>query len=901
MGDEKDSQRYESLPIPSYEEATSSRPTSSHSRLGPEEVSDDAERQGLLRYPQPSQTGEQNGYQPPTAESARSSLDLLPSGDGSERGSTEGLRLEMEQLEVEEADNDNGSHRSLLTNRFSKRITSFTNSLSSLNLSFRRYIPSFSIPRIRPSTWTSAENHRIVILGRLFGAFLIVSVAYLLIASDVLSIGTRRTLTQVYDPEKIRAYIQNHINENGKIQEYLEYLTRDVHVAGTKGNLFYAEWIKDLFELASLKDVALERFDVYLNYPQENGRRIAIVHPPESVWQAALEEDATSQNRQQTYSPVFHGHSKAGNVTGPLIYANYGSRDDFEWLKSQGISLDGAIALVRYGGTQGDRALKVKAAELAGAAGCVTYSDPQTEGELWPNGRFMPIDGVQRGTVSLMSWVVGDVLSPGWASIPDDDRRLAPGESTGLVKIPSLPISWRDAKHLLQALQGRGKEVPSDWQGGSLTTTYWTGDRDSPSVNLMNMQDEGTREPIYNVLGRIPGWEQMEKKVIVGNHRDAWCVGAADPGSGTAIMLEVVRIFGELVRDGWVPLRTIEFASWDGEEYNLIGSTEHVENRQDELRRDGVAYINVDVGVSGTEFWAAASPLYERALLRVLDRTSDPVTNRTLRDLWDTKKGGLEGLGAGSDYVAFQDIVGTSSIDFGFRGQSFPYHSCYDNYEWMTKFGDPTFDYHTLMGQVWALLIFELANKPILPFDLGDYAKYFERYVNDLADYARAKAEAANAGPDGSGGLNLKVLQDVAANFTVEAQTFHDWDRSWTELVFATGGIENNVMAIKRMGHNNRMANFESHLLDLEEGGGVSCFPPSSLEPGPLLTLSLQLQNRTQFKHVLFAPQTWSGYEEAIFPSIRDAVDVGDWNAAQEQVNKVADIVARAVHKLNHN
>jgi Peptidase family M28/PA domain len=662
MVEGKDKHRYESLPIPSYEEATSSRPTSSQSRFGPEEISDDAERQGLLRYPPAPDNPSPHRYQPPTVESARSSLDFLPSVDGSERGSAEGLRQEIEQLEVEEADNDNGSHRSLLTNRFSKRITSFTNSLSSLNLPFREYLPSFSLPRIRPGSWARAENNRIVIFGRIFGALLIISIVYLLIASDVLSLGTRRTLGQAYDPESVRMYVQSNMNKDGKMQEYLEYLTRDVHMAGTKGNLFYAEWVKDLFESATLEGVALERFDVYLNYPKDDGRRVAIVDPAEKLWEAALEEDAANQNRQQTYSSVFHGHSKSGDVTGPLIYANYGSRDDFDWLKRQGISLEGAIAIVRHGGTQGDRALKVKAAELAGAVGCIIYSDLETEGELWPAGRFMPLDGVERGAVSLMSWVVGDVLSPGWASTPEERKRITPEDSTGLVKIPSIPLSWRDARHLLQALEGRGKEVPLNWQGGTIAAGYWTGDEKSPKVNLQNVLDEVIRAPIHNVLGRIAGWEQTEKKIIVGNHRDAWCVGGADPGSGTAIMLEVVRIFGELRKLGWRPLRTIEFASWDGEEYNLIGSTEHVENRQDELRRDGYAYLNVDVGVTGTDFWAAASPLYERALLRVLDRTSDPATNRTLRDLWDARNTGLEGLGAGSDYVAFQDIAGTSWI-----------------------------------------------------------------------------------------------------------------------------------------------------------------------------------------------------------------------------------------------
>ena len=273
-----------------------------------------------------------------------------------------------------------------------------------------------------------------------------------------------------------------------------------------------------------------------------------------------------------------------------MIYANYGSREDFRYLKDQGIDLEGSIALVKYFGTQGDRALKVKAAELAGAVGCIIYSDPRETGFLrgptWPDGPWMPSDGVQRGAVSLMSWVIGDVLTPGWAS-----TRTAPRNSKennpGLVNIPSLPISWKDAQPLLKALSGHGQKVPSAWLGGVPDIGDWyTGDKRSPTIHLMNLQDEEEKQPIWNVMGRIRGVEQPEKAIFVGNHRDAWCFGGADPGSGTAVLLEVARIFGELVTRGWRPLRSIVFASWDGEEYNLIGSTEYVEDNIDEIRQN---------------------------------------------------------------------------------------------------------------------------------------------------------------------------------------------------------------------------------------------------------------------------------------------------------------------------
>jgi hypothetical protein len=817
---EKDKNRYETLPIPTYDEATSSRPIPSQSRVGPEEISDDAERQGLLRYSNRNDQSSTSRYQPPSVESARSSMDV-PSLDGVDRPSIDSLRQEMQQMEVEEPSSDNSSHRSLLTYRFSKRITSLTNPFSSLNFpSLRQYIPSIRWPSVN---FRGSDNH-VILLGRLFGAFLIISVVYLLIASDIVSFRSQAGLSQMYNPEGVRIFVQQSMNENGKIQEYLEYITRYPHIAGTEGNYVLGEWVQELFKQAELEDIGMERFDVYLNYPRQGGRKVAIIEPPELRWEAVIEEELAYDSPPRQQTDVFHGHSKAGNVTGPLIYANYGSREDFQKLEDSGISLKGAVVLVRYYGTQGDRALKVKAAELAGAAGCIIYSDPAqdgfVQGKVWPDGRYMPADAVQRGAVSLMSWVVGDVLSPGWASTPGDKRRLSPMESAGLNQIPSIPIAWRDAQHLLQSLKGHGQQVAEDWRGGVPDVDWWSGDSKSPIVHLMNVQDEETFQPIYNVLGRINGWEQSEKKVIIGNHRDAWCFGGADPGSGTAIMLEVVRVFGELRKRGWRPLRTIEFASWDGEEYNLIGSTEHVENRLDELRKDGFAYLNVDIGVVGSDFRAAASPLFERALLRVLDRTSDPVTNRTLRAIWDEKKVGLEGLGAGSDYVAFQDIAGTSSIDMSFEGAPYPYHSCYDNYEWMSKFGDPDFAYHKLMGEVWALLILEIADRPILPYDMEAYARAVSRYVSDLENYAKKKG--APVGGD-KPLWDPSPLRHASQYFGERAKVFHEWDIAWNQVVVGPGGpFETNVMAIRRMSHNSRMAEFESHLLDLEDGGGVS-------------------------------------------------------------------------------
>lgn len=827
MGNDKF--EYESLPIPSYEEAVSSTPSSSRFQRGPEEVSDHAERQGLLRNG--SATGDSHsrprGYHPPTVESVRNSVDDLDSsGPNSARGSLEELQRELEQMDVEDAGQQQSGPRRL-GNRFSKRLNNLTRTLSSIHLPLRRFLPNLRCTINLQDTQTSMRLHGCMVLLRLFGLLLVVSVVYVFFFSDLFSLSNRLVIGQSYSASSVENFIQGHVNETN-IAENLRRVTSYPHMAGTQGSYALAELIEREFINAGLDQVEMEEFQVYLNYPKADGRRVAIIDPPSLAWEASIEE-------KDDQTPVFHGHSKSGNVTGPLVYANYGSREDFELLADKSISLNGSIALVRHFGTETDRALKVKAAELAGAAGCIIYSDPAEDGFVrgpaYPDGRYMPADGVQRGGVSLMSWVVGDVLSPGFASTPGEGKRLKPEESPGLVNIPSIPIAWRDAKRLLQVLKGHGSNVPSDWVGGVPDVNqWWTGDETSPLVNLMNLQDEVERQPIYNVFGRIVGLEQPDKKIIVGNHRDSWCLGSADPGSGTAVFLEVVRVFGELRDYGWRPLRTIEFVSWDAEEYNLIGSTEHVEKELDAIRYGAYAYTNVDVGVSGKEFKVAASPLFERVVLQILGRISDPYANETLKALWEEKQRKLDGLGAGSDYVAFQDIAGTSSIDFGFTGEPFPYHSCHENLDWMMRFGDPGFHYHKILGQFWGLLIRELADTPILPFDLEAYATYMATYVTDLEKYAKSKNVPIVREPPTSNitlgsSVNIQPLFDAAKLFQENAAKFGTWTQVWYDAVWGSGGYENNVMAIQRVNHNSRLARFDTQLLDLGEGGGVSRIP----------------------------------------------------------------------------
>ncbi|KAJ5960341.1 Peptidase M28 [Penicillium vulpinum] len=861
MGDEKFD--YQAVPIPSYAEATG-QPSSSRSDLGD---GTDVERQGLLGRDHAST----RGYHPPTVESARSSLDDLESlTSHSNRESVEELRRELDQMDVDDSASASltGRHAPL-RQRFSKQLSSLSRTLSAIQRPFQRYMPNF---RFRftinlGDTRARLKDQGCIMLLRVFALLLVVTLVYVFFIADVFNINSRMSMGQSYSAASVENFIQGHINETN-IAENLRRITNYTHVAGTEGGFALSQLIEQEFEKAGFDEVSREEFQVYLNYPRKDGRRVAIIDPPSLAWEAKLEEDNAKDL-------VFHGHSKSGNVTGHLVYANFGSREDFKLLADKGISLNGSIALVRYYGTESNRALKVKAAHMAGAAGCIIYSDPAqdgfVQGPVFPDGRYMPSDGVQRGDVSIVSEIIGDVLSPGWASTPGEKHRLSPEDNPALPKIPSLPLAWRDAQVLLQGLKGHGSKVPQEWVGGvPKVEEWWTGDQGSPVVHLMNLQDEVERQPIYNIHGRIIGMDERDKKIIVGNHRDSWCTGGVDPGSGTATLLEVVRAFGELLTYGWRPLRTIEFVSWDGEEYNLIGSTEYVEKEIDDLRANAFAYLNVDVAVSGPDFGVSASPVFERAVMQAMGRVSDPYANATLKDLWDQKGSKITPLGAGSDYVAFQDIAGTSSINFGFFGGPFPSHSCYETYDWMVKFADPDFQYSKALAQFWGLLLLDLSESPMLPFDLEVYGDSIGGWVKDLDEFAKSKKAE----------VDMQPMFKAAIEMKTNAVTFESWTKTWHETVWGMGGYESNVMAVQRVNHNVRMAAFDTNLLDLEEGGGIP--------------------NRTQFRHVIFGPELWSSSDVSLFPAIRDSINTGNWTLTQYWIDRVANIIHQASDKLLH-
>ena len=542
----------EDPPIPTYDEATSSRPVSSasSSRRGAAEA-DAEERQNLLSpndHPRTESRRRNGYYQAPSVQSVSDSEDDglehlgededddTASADG-EDGEMRGLQRDMEQMEVlDDAERgDRRRNRGRLRGRWKRRVDSVRTRLSAFSLpKWKIRFPSFSFSFITSRMPSVPEQYQPSwpIIARLFALFVLMSVAYVLVVGDFL--GQANMGLDQFTHGYVRDFAQAKL-DGKKIQEHLKHLSAYDHVAGSEGDLFLARYVEGMMKSSGLEEVEVEEFQVYLNYPRATGRKVAILEGDGAGWEAKLEENDVYPNptpaQKQTWN--FHGLSRAGDAKGPLIFANYGSKEDFKSLWDSGIDVNRSVVLVRAGGPQPSPALKVKQAELAGAVACLIYTDPADDGfvkgQVWPDGPWRPADSVQRGAVGLSNLVLGDVLTPGWAST-NSANRLPKDQNPGLVNIPSFSLPWRDAQKLLQILKGHGQQA-AQWAGGVPDVNeWWTGASNSPVVQVLNEQDESDKQKIWNVMGTLHGSETKAKKVVIGHNRDSWCFGAAEAG-----------------------------------------------------------------------------------------------------------------------------------------------------------------------------------------------------------------------------------------------------------------------------------------------------------------------------------------------------------------------------------
>ncbi|HET9308512.1 MAG TPA: M28 family metallopeptidase [Candidatus Sulfotelmatobacter sp.] len=641
--------------------------------------------------------------------------------------------------------------------------------------------------------------------------------------------------------------------------------TQEPHIAGSKRNNELADYIAAEWRKQGLEDIIIRRYDVYGTNPKSASlEMVAPTRYTASLRETPIPGDPDSKN--PAISAAWLGMSISGEVTAPVVYAHSGNPDDYDLLRKNGINVKGKIVLVRYSNPYSYRGFKALTAQREGAAAILIYSDPAEDGykkgKVDPDGPWGPEYHIQRGAITYDFMVPGDPLTPGWASIPGA-KRIPIEDAISAPKIMALPLSWHDAKPLLENMDG--PVAPAEWQGGLPIQYHLGGER--VKAHLKIEMDNGT-QPYYVVEGRIRGADLPDEWIVLGNHRDAWAFGGVDPSSGTASMMELTRALGQLTKQGMRPRRTIIVCSWDGEEVGLTGSTEWGEQFADDLRAKAVAYINVDEATSGPNFHGQAVASLAPMLEQTTRSLQDP-SGKSLYDEWkdtvDREKQGQRStqfsdsgvtsesladtrIGSGSDHTVFLNFIGVPVIGLGLEGDYGVYHSAYDDFFWMNHFGDPGYRYHTLTSQLWGVTALRLANADLLPFDFASYASNVRQFVDELVK-----------GKDMSK-LDLTAVRKEIDNFEAAGKRL---DASLAQSL-ASGKIDPTVA----QDLNHAMMQVERNWLN-----------PDGI-PG-----------RPWFKHILYGARFTYAHLE--LPGLTEAVEKQDWPTAKQQ----ADILQRALEK----
>ncbi len=659
------------------------------------------------------------------------------------------------------------------------------------------------------------------------------------------------------------------------VREYIRVMSEEPHHTGSKAGLEVAQYVLDKFRTWGL-DAEFHKFEALMPTPRE--RHLELLAPESYV--AKLEEPALPEDKDSSDEgqlPSFNAYSPDGDVTGQIVYVNYGMPADYEVLDELGIDVNGKIVLARYFG--GWRGIKPKVAAEHGAIGCIIYSDPRDDGyfhgDAYPDGPYRSKWSVQSGSTMDMPIHPGDPLTPGWGAEPGG-KRLEISESKTLPKIPVLPISYGDALPILRNLGG--PVAPENWRG-ALPLTYHVGP--GPAKVRLKVSFNWTIPTGYNVIARIPGSNDPDEWIIYGNHHDGWANGAMDPISGNAALMETARTLAEMVKQGWQPKRTIVFASWDAEEWGLIGSTEWGEKYRDEIRGKTVAYFNTDSNRAGVLGFAGSHTL-ERFLNEVAHSITDPNSGQSLWTVMkekavkqagddDAKKKELDSrrdlrigaLGSGSDYTVFLDHLTVASVNTAFRVPVFGvYHSIYDSFDWYRRFGDPQFSYGRALAQVHAVALSRMANAEVLPFEFTNLADTIGVYLDELDALLINKRKK-----DASISLDLKPLRDGLVALGKASQTYEKTLAQALGGSGPTGDVSRANAALRQVEQAMRL-----------EGG----------LPG----------QREWFKHALYAPGFYTGYGVKTIPGVREAIEQDDWTTANEQVGVVRGVFDRVAARI---
>jgi N-acetylated-alpha-linked acidic dipeptidase len=715
--------------------------------------------------------------------------------------------------------------------------------------------------------------------------------------SVLLGYSAQNSVLQGQWEKKFRAGISA-----ANIRENMRRLSARPHHVGSPYDKDNAQWILSKFKEWGF-DAKIETFNVL--FPTPKTRVLEMLQP--TVYRAklaepALRDDPTSaQSAEQL--PTYNAYSADGDVTAPLIYVNYGNREDYEKLDRLGISVKGAIVIARYG--QGWRGIKPKVAAEHGAIGCIIYSDPKGDGYFagddYPAGGWRPRDGVQRGSVMDTEYP-GDPLTPGVGATANA-KRLDRKEAKTITAIPVLPISYGDALPLLSAL--KGPVAPEEWRGG-LAITYHVGP--GPARVHLKMSSNWDMKPLYDVIATLHGSSDEGQWVIRGNHHDAWVNGADDPVSGQAAMLEEARVMGALHAEGWTPRRTIIFCAWDGEEPGLLGSVEWVETHIDELRSHAIIYVNSDTNergfldAGGTQdlqnFISAVArdvddpeagmSTYQRAHLRAISEAKNADERADLRKRNDLL---VQALGDGSDYTAFQDFAGIPSLNLGFGGEDDgdQYHSIYDDFHWYTTFVDRDFAYGRALSQTAGSAIMRAADADFVPVDYTPQAQAIEKYATELEKLVKDKQDEFTE-------RNLEIKEGVFKATHDPRNPMLPPPAETVPPYVNLAPMKNAIVALKKSAdrYSAALSAYQAKGSPPLDRGALDSINADLLRVSRLFLNEKGLPERPWFKNQIYAPGAYTGYGAKPIAAVREYMDEKKWTAAEGQVPQVSKVIETA-------
>ncbi|MGN6514296.1 MAG: M28 family peptidase [Rhizomicrobium sp.] len=691
-----------------------------------------------------------------------------------------------------------------------------------------------------------------------------------------------------------------------EIGGWIKLMAAEPNQVGSPHDKQNAEW-----ELAQFKsfgwDAHIETFQVL--YPTPVSETVELLGP--KPFKATLQEPPipgdTSARAKEYALPAYLAYQGDGDVKAPMVYVNYGMQDDYKQLERMGISVKGKIVVARYGA--GWRGLKPLLAQQHGAVGCIIYSDPADDGyaveSVYPKGPARPPHGIQRGSVQDMTLYPGDPLTPGVGATADA-KRLTRAEAKTILKIPALPISYGDAQVLLATMTGR--VAPENWRG-ALPITYRVGPS-SAELHLA-VKSDWSLKTLYDVIAVMKGSEYPDQWVVRGNHRDGWVFGASDPLSGQSALLNEAQAMGELAKAGWKPKRTIVYASWDGEEPGLLGSTEWAETHAAELRQKAIVYINSDNNSRGY-LGVGGSHDLEHFVNGVADEVMDPETHVSIgarrragvrvramspQAREETKAEAkiaadpskdfeLDALGSGSDYSAYLEHLGLPTLDVGFggedQGSGGVYHSRYDTYEHHSRFEDPGFVYDAMLAKTVGRMVLRLADTELPVVQAGDFADTVAQYLGQVKKLADTRREAASIQNKMLADHVFKVTEDPTqtngiptALKPVPKLNFTPMDNAVKTLQQAAKSYDDAFTAnASKLTADQRKALWAA-IQPLDQ----TLTPDNVGLPG----------GRGWYKNLIYAPGRFTGYGAKTLPGIREAIEDERFSDATHYIGATAD------------